>query len=132
MRKTPARIWWMVLGWTLIAVAILGLIPQVVSALHGFTLNLEGGENVLHWILGAFTLTVAYFLKDEALLSTLSIWYGIVYIAVGILGFVIGDLAFWHVGFADNVLHLVLGTITIGVGVANRDRIEQPETRRTI
>lgn len=127
MRKTPARLWWLVLGWTLLAIAILGLIPQVVSALHDLTFHLEGGENVLHWVLGAATLTVAYFLKDEALLSTLSIWYGVIYIAVGILGFFIGDdLAIWHVAFADNVLHLIIGTATIGFGVASRDRLDQP------
>jgi hypothetical protein len=120
MARTPARLWLTILGFTLLAVAILGLIPGVVDAFHNLTFHLEGGENALHWILGFLTLGLAYLVKDDRLLATITIVYGVVYLLVGILGFMVNNLDFWHVALMDNLLHLALGAITVGTGLASR------------
>lgn len=127
MEKSPARLWLIVLGYVLAAIAILGLVAPVVSLLHKLTFHIEAGEDVVHWILAVATLLIAYGVKDEGALSILSIVYGCVYLLVGIVGFFVGSpeypIATWHVGVGDNLLHLALGIITIAAGMATRRQV---------
>lgn len=123
--RSPARTWLMVLGWVLLAIAILGLVPAAVDLFHNLTFHIEEGEDVLHWVLAVVTLGLAYGVKDQRVLATLTLAYGAVYLLVGILGFFVGapedPVAGWHVGLGDNLLHLALGLITVGAGVASRN-----------
>ena len=52
-----------------------------------------------------------------------SIGYGVVYVLVTILGFVVGDggllLSIIPINTADNLLHLVIALTGIGVGLAS-------------
>ncbi|HUR61403.1 MAG TPA: hypothetical protein VM286_03445 [Candidatus Thermoplasmatota archaeon] len=133
--RDPARMWMMVLGWVLVLTAILGLIQPVVDIMHKMYFHIESGEMVLHWILAAVTLGLAYGLKDNRVLATLVIAYGAVYLLVGILGFFMGKpdspVAGWHVDIGDNILHIVLGLVTLGAGMASRkaDVVDGPAVR---
>ncbi|HET6397970.1 MAG TPA: hypothetical protein VFH47_00270 [Candidatus Thermoplasmatota archaeon] len=123
----PARTWLAVLGVTLLLAAILGLIEPATEMLHRLKLHVEGGEDFLHWVLAALTLGLAFGVKDVRLLSTITIVYGAVYIVVGLFGFVVNEIGPWHVAVGDNILHLAIGAVTIGAGLATRKRL--PETR---
>jgi hypothetical protein len=120
--NTPARVWLMILGWVLIATAILGLIPPVADLLHNLQFHIEGGEDFVHWVLGIVTLAVAYFVKDDLLLATIAVVFGVTYLAVGVLGFFVDTIGPWHVAIGDNILHLALGAITTTAGVISRNR----------
>ena len=120
MAGNPARIWLTILGFTLVAVAILGLVGPAVDLLHRMAFHIEAGEDWLHWGLAALTLGLAFGVRDDGLLATLAMAYGAVYVLVGILGFFVDTIGPWHVGLADNVLHLALGAVTIGAGALSR------------
>ncbi|MEA3203523.1 MAG: hypothetical protein QOI63_1198 [Thermoplasmata archaeon] len=120
MAKSPARLWLLVLGYVLLAVAVLGLVQAAVDLMHKVPMHIEAGEDAVHWVLGLLTLGLAYGVKDEAMLAQLSIWYGVVYLLVGILGFFVNVIGPWHVAVADDILHLLLGVATLGAGLASR------------
>jgi hypothetical protein len=122
--KTPARTWLMILGWVLLATAILGLVPAAVDALHDLQFHIEGGEDAIHWALAAATLLVAYLARD-ALLNTLAIVFAVVYLGAGLLGFFVDSIGPWHVAIGDNILHLALGAITLATAIASRNRVRQ-------
>lgn len=129
--RTPARIWLMILGFTLLLLAVLGLFAPVVDMLHNLRLNIEAGEDAVHWVLAIATLGLAYGVKDDRLLAQLTIGYGVVYLLVGVFGFIVPEVGFWHVQVTDNILHLVLGAVTIGAGMASRRDDARVMTRRT-
>jgi hypothetical protein len=131
MAKSPARLWLMVLGYSLLLVAILGLVQAAVDFFHGIPMHIESGEDYLHWLLAIVTLGLAYGLKDERMLATISIWYGVVYLAVGVLGFFVTPIGPWHVAAADDILHLLLGVATLGAGVASRKQAPMGTTARS-
>lgn len=118
--RNPARSWHIVLGWTLLAIAIVGLFPAAVDALHMLRFHIEGGENVLHWVLAAVTLAVAYLARGARVQSTFALLFAVAYVTVGILGFLAPEIGFWHVGLGDNLLHLTLGGISLAAGLATR------------
>lgn len=124
VRRSSARPWLLFLGYSLLALGILGLIPFVQDALHGAAFHIEGGENALHWVLGIATLVVAYAVRDRRWLAGITIAFGVAYLAVGLLGFIEPEVGAWHVGVGDNVLHLLLGVVTLLVGIAalNKER----------
>jgi hypothetical protein len=123
MAHTPARLWLKILGLTLVAVAILGLIPPVYHMLHDLKLHIEHGEMAIHWVLAAVTLAVAFGLRNESLVATLAIVFGVVYVVVGILGFFVDDLGPWHVAIGDNLLHLALGGLSLAAGFVTKARL---------
>jgi hypothetical protein len=120
--NTPARVWLMILGFVLLATAVLGLIPPVADMLHNLQFHIEGGEDFVHWTLAVVTLAVAFLVKDDLLLATIAIVFGVVYLATGVLGFFVADIGPWHVAIGDNLLHLALGVITTAAGVISRNR----------
>lgn len=128
--RNPARAWHMVLGWTLLAIAILGLVPAAVDALHDLRFHIEGGENALHWVLAIGTLGIAYFVRNAKMQSAFAFMFATAYIGVGILGFIQPDIGFWHVGLGDNILHLALGGITLAAGLATKRGDTQGQGRR--
>jgi hypothetical protein len=124
VRRSSARPWLLFLGYSLLALGILGLIPFVQDAMHAAAFHLEGGENAIHWVLGIATLVVAYAVRDRRWLAGITVAFGVAYLAVGLLGFIEPSVGAWHVGVGDNVLHLLLGVVTLLVGIAalNKER----------
>jgi len=104
------------LGAVLVLVGILGFVMP--SPLLGvFEVNTI--HNIVHIASGALTLLAA--MQGVGAMRTWGRLFGIVYLAVAILGFVMpgGDLfGLMHVNLADNVLHLGLAAVFLYYGFA--------------
>ena len=110
----------LVLGWTFVAVGILGFIPNPLVSANGFFV-VNTPHNLVHLLTGAaFIFGAALFKGKESLVVT-SI--GIAYLVVAGLGFVTsGDmlLGMVHINEADRWLHLGLAFAILLPGVLLR------------
>lgn len=81
--------------------------------------NIELVEDIVHLVTGAILLYVGFGQRDEGLARTVVGALGVVYLLVGIIGFVVpklfGLLPLLGYHLADNLLHLVLGVIFLAV-----------------
>lgn len=124
-RHSPARGWLKTLGFLMVILGILGVIPYVVNILHDYNVHMDAGMAAFHWVAGLIALVCAYALRNNLHLAIATIALGVIFLLVGGLSFMYTDTgAFWHAGVADNLLHLVLGTITllVGINAFNRER----------
>lgn len=105
-------------GVILIVVGLLGMIgiigPTPESSIFGEAWWFDGGENVVHLLLGIVALAAAYILKDMGQQKVLVILVGIIALLVGIIGFFVSSTPPNFLGAnlenpADNILHLVIG-----------------------
>ena len=127
----PARLYATVVGAVL---TILGIVGFFYSASFGspgtvddvfaiFAVN--GWHNVLHLATGLVGLAAAGYAA-----RTYALAVGLLYLVVGIWGFIVGSgdsiLSIIPVNSEDNVLHLVLGVLGLGAGAASP---EKPRTR---
>jgi Domain of unknown function (DUF4383) len=121
--KTPAQLYALLVGGTLVAAGIIGFFystafgePGEVDAVLGI-LDVNGWHNVVHIATGALGL-----LAWRYAARTYALGLGLVYVAVAIWGFIIGDgesiLSIVPVNTEDNVLHLVLGVAGLGAAAA--------------
>jgi hypothetical protein len=87
----------------------------------------NGWENVVHLLTGALCLLAAGFAA-----RTCALGVGGFYIVVAIWGFAIGSgasiLSIVPVNTADNVLHLLIGVLGIGAGLATEQGRAAPLT----
>jgi Domain of unknown function (DUF4383) len=121
--SSPARLYATLVGGTLVIAGIIGFFysssfgsPGKVDAVFG-VLNVNGWHNVVHIVTGGLGLLAAgYWARQYAL------GLGVVYIAIAIWGFILGDghniLGFLPVNTEDNFLHLILGVLGLAAGVA--------------
>jgi hypothetical protein len=103
---------YLVLGAVLVLVGVLGFVLP--SPLLGiFEVNTL--HNVIHLASGALTLIAAM-----QGIGAMRLWgriFGLVYVLVGIIGFVMPDMfGLMHLNMADNLLHLGLAAIFLYVG----------------
>jgi hypothetical protein len=110
--RTPAQLYALVVGGTLVAAGILGFFystsfgdPGDVDGVLGI-LDVNGWHNLVHIATGALGLvSLGYGARTYAL------GLGVVYLVVAIWGFIIGDgesiLGIIPVNTEDNVLHLL-------------------------
>jgi Domain of unknown function (DUF4383) len=125
--RSPAQLYTLVVGAGLVALGIAGFfyIASFASgdglerdAVIGI-LDANGWANVLHVVTGAVAL---FFVGSYGGARVCAIGLGIVYLVVGVAGFVAGDggeiVKLVPVGTEDNVLHLLLGIAGIGAGLA--------------
>jgi Domain of unknown function (DUF4383) len=120
---TPARLYATLVGGTLVVVGIIGFFysasfgdPGTVDSVFGiFAVN--AWHNIVHILTGAIGLLVAGYAAREYALGL-----GAVYLLITVWGFIIGDnesiLGFIPVNTEDNFLHLLLGALGIGAGLA--------------
>jgi hypothetical protein len=120
---TPARLYATLVGGVLVIAGIIGFFysasfgsPGNVDDVFGI-LAVNAWHNIVHILTGAIGLLVAgYAARQYAL------WLGIVYLAVAIWGFILGDggniLGFLPVNTEDNFLHLILGLLGLGAYAA--------------
>jgi hypothetical protein len=77
----------------------------------------NGWHNVVHIVTGGLGLLAAGYAARQYALGL-----GAVYIAIAVWGFIIGSgesiLGFIPVNTEDNFLHLILGVLGVGAGVA--------------
>jgi Domain of unknown function (DUF4383) len=102
----------LVLGAMLVLVGVLGFVMP--SPLLGF-LEVNTLHNVIHVASGILTIFGA--MRG---IGAMRLWgrvFGLVYLAVGILGFVVPDVfGLMHVNTPDNILHLALGGVFLYFG----------------
>ncbi len=105
-----------ILGIVLLVVGVLGLLLG--NMLFGL-FNSDLLEDIIHIGSGALMAYVGFALLDNGLARTLVGGLGVVYLLVGLLGFVAPNLfGLIPTGYtlADNLLHLALGILGIVVG----------------
>jgi hypothetical protein len=133
--KTPAQLYALLVGATLVVAGIIGFFyssdfgsPGEVDDVFGI-LSVNGWHNVVHLVTGGLGL-LALGYAARAYAGGL----GVVYLVVAIWGFAIGDghniLGFIPVNTEDNVLHLLLGLAGLGAFAATRpDAATAPAAR---
>jgi Domain of unknown function (DUF4383) len=126
MGDNPARLYAGAVGATLVVVGIIGFFysasfgsPGDVDAVFGI-LDVNAWHNLVH--MGTGLLGLAAFSAGAYASRTYALGLGVVYIAVAVSGFIIGDgesiLGFIPVNTEDNVFHALLGIGGLAAGVA--------------
>jgi hypothetical protein len=111
-----ARIYAQIIGVVLILVGLVGLVlgDQVWLGI----LNVDLLEDVVHLITGGLLAYVGFGRVDQALTRTVVGVLGVIYLVVGVLGFVVpmifGLIPHGYTLF-DNLLHLALGIVSIAL-----------------
>jgi hypothetical protein len=111
-----ARIYAQIIGVVLLLVGVVGLVlgDQVWLGI----LNIDIVEDIVHLITGGLLAYVGFGRTDPALTRTVVGVLGIVYLVVGVLGFVVpmmfGLIPNGYTVF-DNLLHLALGVLSIAL-----------------
>jgi hypothetical protein len=111
-----ARIYAQVIGVVLLLVGVVGLVlgNQIWLGL----LNVDILEDIVHLITGGLLAYVGFGRTDLTLTRTVVGVLGVIYLVVGILGFVVpvmfGLIPHGYTVF-DNLLHLALGVLSIAL-----------------
>jgi Domain of unknown function (DUF4383) len=131
--RTPAQLYALLFGITLLAVGILGFIADSsfdtgsnVQGSDFIIFEVNGWHNLVHIASGIAGIALSR-RADSARLFALG--FGAVYLVVTIWGFADGNdvLGLIPVDAADNVLHLAIALLGIGAGLASSSA---PRTRR--
>ncbi len=109
------------LGWAIAivfaVVGVLGFVPNPLVGEAGIFAT-DRNHNLVH-LLSAVVFAIAATRGAGTTVAVMKI-FGIVYLAVGILGMTMGQdgslLGLMHINAADNYLHLVLGVVIGGLG----------------
>ena len=125
--RSPAQVYALVIGGTLVAAGILGFFYNASfstgdeverDAVLGL-LDVNGWHNLVHIATGVLGLAVA---GSYGGARGYAIGLGAVYLLVALLGFVAGDggeiLSLIPVNTEDNLLHLILGIGGVAAGMA--------------
>ncbi len=109
-----------ILGVVLILIGIVGLVVLGNEVWLGI-LNTDVLEDIVHILTGGLLAYVGFGRTDLATARNLVLALGVVYLAVGILGFVVpmvfGLIPHGYTPF-DDLLHLVLGVLSIAVALS--------------
>ena len=111
-----ARIYAQIIGVVLLLVGLVGLVlgDQVWLGI----LNVDIFEDVVHLITGGLLAYVGFGSVGQALTRTVVGVLGVIYLVVGVLGFVVpmifGLIPHGYTVF-DNLLHLALGVVSIAL-----------------
>ena len=109
-----ARTYAQILGVVLLLIGVVGLVVgnEVVLGI----LNTDILEDIVHLITGGLLAYVGFGRVDQALIRTVVGVLGIIYLVVGVLGFVVpmifGLIPHGYTLF-DDLLHLALGIVSI-------------------
>jgi heme/copper-type cytochrome/quinol oxidase subunit 3 len=123
--KTPAQLYSLLFGVTLLVVGVLGFIADSsfgsgtnVNGSDFIIFEVNGWHNLVHIASGLLGLAL-WSRRDTARLYALG--FGAVYLAVTIWGFIDGNSVLWliPVDRADNVLHLLIAATGIAAGLAS-------------
>ena len=116
------------IGVIFIAVGLLGFIDNpIVGSSEKAIFHADTVHNMVHIISGVLFVLVA--MAAPASAATVMVIFGIVYLAIGILGISSAGeeemakvLGFLHVNAADNYLHIALGILIALAGIVTRGR----------
>jgi hypothetical protein len=125
--RTPAQVYALVFGATLLVVGIVGFIADssfdTGSNVQGSDLivfEVNGWHNIVHILSGIVGLALW---RNARTARLYALGFGTVYLLVTIWGFVDGNsvLGLIPVDTADNLLHLAIAGLGILAGLASRD-----------
>ena len=118
-----ARTYAKVVGVVVILIGIGGLVLGEKSLLG--VLNIDIAEDIVHLLSGGLMAAVGFRGSDSAVRTVVG-GVGVVYLLVGVLGFFVPDMFGLLPNeletVLDNLIHLTLGVLGIGVGVFLGDR----------
>jgi hypothetical protein len=133
--RTPAQVYALVFGATLLLVGIVGFIADssfdTGSSVQGSDLiifEVNGWHNVVHILSGLLGLALW---RNPRTARGYALGFGAVYLLVTIWGFVDGNdvLALIPVDTADNLLHLAIAGLGIAAGLMSSDDRAVSRTR---
>jgi hypothetical protein len=137
LARSPARVFCLVVGATLVVVGLLGFIAdsafETGSGVQGddfIIFEVTGWHNVVHLASGLFLLALMG-RHDTARIAALS--FGAIYGVVTVIGLIDGEdvIGWFPVNGADNVLHIVLTVAAFAAGLAPRRDRTQARAPRT-
>ncbi len=115
-----ARTYAGVVGVVIILIGVVGLLAGE-QPLFGLV-NIDIVEDIIHLLTGGLLAYVGFGQRDEGLARSVVGGLGVVYLLVGVLGFIIpmlfGLLPHGY-SIVDNVIHLALGVAGIAVAVSS-------------
>ncbi len=119
------RVFWQVTGIAVAAVALLGIILNVVGQgdLLGSFLTFDWTHNIVHVALAGIALWLGYGNVAMNLSKTLAIVFGVVYLALGVVGFIdgeifgIGEAIGLELELGENLVHLLIGAWGLVAGL---------------
>lgn len=126
MTKTYAQL----VGVVLLLLGVVGFILVNQSPLLGL-LNIDVLENIIHLATGAAFAYVGFMMRDNAGAKMVVGVLGVVYLAVGLIGFVaptLFGLLQNPYTLVDNVIHLAIGGLGIYFGFMGNNRNEMART----
>ncbi len=139
VNRTPAQLYALLFGVTLLAVGIIGFFVDssfdVGSGVQGDDLivfEVNGIHNLVHIASGLVGLAVASSAAGSRLYA---LGFGAVYLLVTIVGFIDGEdfLGLFPLNDADNFLHLAIALTGIAAGLASDpDPIERGRAHGTV
>ena len=132
--RSPAQIWARLIGIVLVIAGAAGFFYSATFGSPGHTeavfgiLDVNGWHNVVHIATGALGLVMAGSYSGA---RTYCLLLAVVYAAVAIWGFVLGDggaiLSIVPVNTEDNVLHALIALVSAAVGIGQA-RAPAPST----
>ncbi|MBA2580400.1 MAG: DUF4383 domain-containing protein [Thermoleophilaceae bacterium] len=135
--KTPAQLYSLVFGATLLVAGIAGFLVDssfgpLGSDVEGSNLILfevNGIHNIVHLASGALGLALW---RNPASARLFALGFGAVYLLVTVLGFAMGTnvLGIIPINAADNVLHLTIAAVGLVAGLASRTVAEPTMSAR--
>lgn len=106
-------------GYVGAVIVLLGIVGLIAGEGHLFGLiNIDIAEDIIHLITGGLMVYVGFAQSDVALARTVVGGLGVVYLLVGIVGFISTTVfGLFPSGYtwADNLVHLLLGVLGIAV-----------------
>ena len=106
-----------VMGVVIVLIGVGGLVLGEKSLLG--VLNIDIAEDIVHLVTGGLMAVVGFRGADSAVRSVVG-GLGIVYLLVGVLGFMVPDmfglLPHEYETVLDNLIHLTLGVLGIAIG----------------
>jgi len=132
--NTPARLYAGIVGAVLVVAGIIGFFysasfgsPGSVDEVFGL-LDVNAWHNIVHIATGALGLLA--FAAGARVSRTYALAIGAVYIVVAAWGFIIGSgesiLGFIPINTEDSILHLALGILGLGAGLASSEAAPEP------
>jgi hypothetical protein len=118
-----ARVFAQIVGVVLLLLGVLGLLlgDQLLLGL----VNIDIVEDIIHLLTGGLLAYVGFGQRDEGLARNVVIGLSVIYLLVGVLGFIIPMLFGliphgYSVG--DNIIHLALGALGLVVALGTGSR----------
>ena len=107
-----------ILGAILALVGIAGFVMNPVVGIFGVTTI----HNIIH-IVSGIVLVAAGYMSDGKNAKTAVITFGFIYLAVAVLGFanIAPVVSTLNINLADNILHIAIAIVTLGVGFGAKD-----------